>query len=102
MGYWDEDDLPDILANEHNGNIVFIKNIGSKTEPKLASPQPLEVEWEGEPLRPAWVPGVAGADNELLAPWRTSPLMMDFNEDGLNDLVMLDHEGYLAVYPRKR
>lgn len=102
VGYWDEDDLPDILANEHNGNIVFIKNIGSKTEPKLASPQPLEVEWEGEPLRPAWVPGVAGADNELLAPWRTSPLMMDFNEDGLNDLVMLDHEGYLAVYPRKK
>jgi hypothetical protein len=101
VGYWDEDDLPDILANEHNGNIVFFKNTGSKTAPTLAAPQPLEVAWEGEPLRPAWVPGVAEG-NELLAPWRTSPLIMDFNDDGLNDLVMLDHEGYLAVYPRKK
>jgi hypothetical protein len=101
VGYWDEDDLPDILANEHNGNVVFFKNIGSKKAPALAAPQPLEVVWEGEPLRPAWVPGVAEG-NELLAPWRTSPLIMDFNDDGLNDLVMLDHEGYLALYPRKK
>ena len=101
VGYWDEDDLPDILANEHNGNIVFIKNIGTRTAPKLATPQPMLVDWEGEPLKPAWVPGVSEG-NELLAPWRTSPYIMDFNEDGLNDLVMLDYEGYLAVYPRKR
>ncbi len=38
--------------------------------------------------------------NELLAPWRTSPYIMDFNQDGLKDLVMLDYQGYLAVYPR--
>ncbi len=101
VGYWDEDDLPDILANEHNGNVVFIRNTGTRTEPKLAEPQPLEVDWEGEPLKPAWVPGVSKG-NELLAPWRTSPFIMDFNEDGLNDLVMMDHEGYLAVYPRKK
>jgi hypothetical protein len=99
VGYWDEDNLPDILANEHNGNIVFIKNIGSRKEPKLSEPEPLNVEWEGEPQKPAWVPGVSRG-NELLAPWRTSPFIMDFNEDGLNDLVMLDYQGYLAVYKR--
>jgi hypothetical protein len=27
---------------------------------------------------------------------------MDFNNDGLNDLVMLDYEGYLAVFPRSK
>ena len=27
---------------------------------------------------------------------------MDWNEDGLNDLVMLDHEGYLALFARER
>lgn len=101
VGHWDEDDLPDILANEHNGNIVFIKNIGSRTQPKLAMPQPLIVEWEGEPQKPAWVPGVSKG-NELLAPWRTSPFIMDFNNDGLNDLVMMDYEGYLAVYTRTK
>jgi hypothetical protein len=101
VGYWDEDDLPDILANEHNGNIVFIKNIGSRTSPKLSSPQPIEVEWEGEPQKPAWVPGVSKG-KELLAPWRTSPLLMDYNHDKLNDLVMLDYQGYLVVYMHKK
>lgn len=101
VGFWDEDKLPDILANEHNGNIVFIKNIGTKTVPKLSAPQPLEIEWEGEPQKPDWVPGVSKG-NELLAPWRTSPFIMDFNKDKLNDLVMLDYQGYLVVYMRKK
>ena len=101
VGYWDEDELPDILANEHNGNIVFIKNIGTRTQPKLATPQPLIVEWEGEPQKPSWVPGVSEG-KELLAPWRTSPFIMDFNGDDLNDLVMLDYEGYLSVYLRNK
>lgn len=100
VGYWDEDDLPDILANEHNGNIVFIKNIGTKKQPKFSTPEPLEIDWKGSPLKPLWIPGVSDG-NELLAPWRTSPFIMDFNEDRLNDLVMLDYEGYLVSYPRK-
>jgi hypothetical protein len=99
VGYWDEDDLPDIIANEHNGNIVWFKNTGTRKAPKLAEPQSLFVDWQGEPQKPAWVPGVSKG-NELLAPWRTSPVIMDFNNDGLNDLVILDYEGYLAVYPR--
>jgi len=28
--------------------------------------------------------------------------MIDLNKDGLNDLVMLDHEGYLAFYERAK
>lgn len=99
VGYWDEDKLPDILVNDHNGNIAFIKNIGTSKKPKLMPPQPLEVKWKGKPQKPAWIPGVSEG-NELLAPWRTSPLIMDYNTDGLNDLVMLDYEGYLVVYPR--
>ncbi len=99
VGDWDMDGLPDILVNEHNGNIVWLKNKGTRTKPELSQPLPIEVEWEGEPLKPAWTPGVSNG-NELLAPWRTSPFIMDFNNDGLNDLVMLDYEGYLAVYLR--
>ena len=99
VGDWDDDGLPDILVNEHNGNIVWLKNIGSRKAPKLSAPKPIEVEWKGEPQKPAWTPGVSKG-KELLAPWRTSPFIMDLNQDGLNDLVMLDHEGYLVVYPR--
>ena len=99
VGDWDEDGLPDILVNHINGNVLWFKNVGKRRKPELAPPQPVEVDWHGPPKRPAWVPGKA-RDNELLAPWRTSPLIMDFNGDGHNDLVMLDHEGYLAVYLR--
>ncbi len=101
VGYWNEDQLPDILANNHNGNVVWFENTGTPGHPRLAPAQPVKVSWKGKPLRPAWVPGKAG-DDELLAPWRTSPLIKDFNNDGLNDLVMLDHQGYLSVYLRFR
>lgn len=98
-GDWDGDKLPDIIVNDHNGNVVWLKNTGTSKKPKLSKPQPLEVIWEEEPLKPAWTPGISRG-KELLAPWRTSPFIMDFNNDGLNDLVMLDYEGFLAVYPR--
>ncbi len=99
VGDWDMNGLPDILVNEHNGNIMWLKNKGTKKAPRLSAPQPLYVEWEGEPQKPAWTPGVSKG-NELLAPWRTSPFIMDFNSDGINDLVMLDYEGFLVVFPR--
>jgi hypothetical protein len=38
----------------------------------------------------------------LLTQWRTTPVVHDFNQDGLQDLVMLDHEGYLAFFERER
>ena len=34
--------------------------------------------------------------------WRTTPVVVDFNGDELNDLVMLDHEGYLALFERTK
>ena len=100
-GDWDMDGLPDILVNDHSGNVVWLKNKGTRTKPELSQPQGIEVEWEGEPLKPAWVPGYMRG-NELLAPWRTTPYIMDFNKDGLNDLVMMDYKGYLVVYPRSK
>ncbi len=101
VGLWDDDDLPDILVNNHHGNVVWLRNTGTLKHPVLAAPQPLRVAWHAAPQRPPWVPGTA-RDDELLAPWRTSPLIYDFNRDGLNDLVMLDAHGYLAVYLRQR
>jgi len=34
--------------------------------------------------------------------WRTTPAVADLNADGLNDLVMLDHEGWLCFWPREK
>lgn len=39
---------------------------------------------------------------DLLTQWRTTPVMTDFNGDGLTDLVMLDQGGVLAFFERTR
>ena len=44
---WDGDGLPDIIGNSILGKIVWWRNIGTKTQPKLAAAQPIEIEWPG-------------------------------------------------------
>jgi hypothetical protein len=39
---------------------------------------------------------------QLLTQWRTTPEVVDWNADGLPDLVMLDAQGYLALFRRAR
>jgi len=101
VGDWNQDGLPDILVNHHNGNVLWFENTGTRKKPRLSAAKPILVQWKGKPQKPKWVAGHSKG-NELLAPWRTSPFIMDFNKDGLNDLVMLDYEGYLAVFLRYR
>lgn len=98
---WDGDELPDIVVNSIWGKIQWLKNVGSRKNPELAAPQPIEVEWEGAPPKPAWNWWNPGP-RELATQWRTSPAIVDWNEDGLADLLLLDHEGYLALWPRER
>ncbi|MDR1964773.1 MAG: VCBS repeat-containing protein [Planctomycetaceae bacterium] len=98
---WNGDGLPDIMANSIWGKVIWFQNIGTKTSPKLATPQPVEVEWEGEQphLAYGWLRPEGKA---LLTQWRTTPVMFDWNKDGLIDLLMLDHEGFLAFFERKK
>ena len=98
---WDGDALPDIVLNSILGDVVWLRNTGTRTAPKLAAPQPLEVEWNGPQPALAW--GWRKPQGKaLLTQWRTTPVVFDFNRDGLPDLAMLDHEGYLAFFPRAR
>ena len=98
---WDGDGLPDLLVNSIWGQVVWFKNIGTRTAPKLAAAQPIEVEWDGP--QPALAYGwLRPHGKELLTQWRTTPVAVDWNHDGLMDLVMLDQEGYLAFFERAR
>lgn len=98
---WDGDGLPDILINSILGKVVWFKNIGTRKSPKLAAAQPIEVEWNGpQPtLAYGWLRPEGKA---LLTQWRTTPVAVDWNRDGLTDLVMLDQEGYLAFFERAK
>ncbi len=96
---WDHDGLLDILVNSIWGKVVWFKNIGTKENPKLAEQQPITVDWQGTPPKPAWN-WWKPAPDDLSTQWRTTPVVIDWDKDGLNDLVMLDHEGYLAFFKR--
>ncbi len=98
---WDHDGLPDLVVNSIWGRVVWYRNVGTRRKPKLAGPQPVRVAWPGSPPKPAWN-WWNPKGNELVTQWRTTPVVVDLNRDGLNDLVMLDHEGYLAFFERKR
>ena len=98
---WDHDDLPDIIFNSILSEVQWLKNIGSRKEPIFAAAQSVDVEWDSEQPRLAWG-WLRPKGKALLTQWRTTPVVHDFNEDGLQDLVMLDHEGYLAFFERER
>ncbi len=96
---WDDDGLPDVVLNSILGEVVWLRNVGTRRAPRLAGPVPVEVEWDGTPPRLAWGWRTPTGKN-LLTQWRTTPVVHDVTGDGLPDLVMLDTEGYLALFER--
>ncbi|HCN30944.1 MAG TPA: hypothetical protein DIT64_19965 [Verrucomicrobiales bacterium] len=98
---WDGDGLPDLILNSILGKVVWYKNTGTRTAPRLAAARPVEVEWQGE--QPSLAYGWMRPEGKaLLTQWRTTPVAVDWNHDGLTDLVMLDQEGYLAFFERAK
>lgn len=96
---WDGDGLPDLVVNSIWGKVVWFRNIGTRSAPKLAAARPLNVEWEGP--QPALAYGWLRPEGKaLLTQWRTTPVVVDWNTDGLPDLVMMDQSGYLAFFER--
>jgi len=98
---WDHDGLPDIVFNSIWGKVQWLKNVGSRTSPKLAAPQSIEVEWSGPAPKPAWT-WWTPQGKELVTQWRTTPVVHDFTGDGLADLAMLDVEGTLVLFERAK
>jgi hypothetical protein len=96
---WDADGLPDIVFNSILGQVQWIKNIGKRTAPRLAPPKAVEVDWQDEQPALQWG-WLRPSGNGLLTQWRTTPVVFDFNQDGLLDLAMLDQQGYLALFER--
>ena len=98
---WNHDGLPDIIVNSIWGKVLWYENAGTRRNPRLAAAKPIQVEWKGTPPRPPWNWWRPKGKN-LATQWRTTPAVLDFDSDGLNDLVMLDHEGCLVLFRRAR
>ena len=98
---WDGDGLPDLIINGIWGRVLWYRNVGTRTAPQLAAGRPIEVAWNGPTPTPAWN-WWKPAGRELITQWRSTPLAIDLNRDGLTDLVTLDAEGYLAFFERRR
>ncbi|MEO1998098.1 MAG: VCBS repeat-containing protein [Planctomycetaceae bacterium] len=98
---WDHDGLPDLIVNSIWGAVSWYRNLGDRHHPRLAARSNITVQWNGPPPKPSWV-WWHPQDGQLVTQWRTTPVVKDWTQDGLNDLVMLDHEGYLALFTRFR
>jgi len=98
---WDLDGKPDILMNDITGAVKWFRNIGTRQKPELAPAQFIEVEWTGAVPKPEWV-WWEPKGKQLVTQWRTTPKVVDWDRDGLLDLVMMNHQGYLCLYRRQR
>ena len=98
---WNHDGLNDLVVNSIWGEVLWYRNIGTAQKARLAAAQRVEVQWPGQPPKPAWN-WWEPKGKQLVTQWRTTPLATDLTGDGLTDLVMLDHEGYLALFERAR
>ncbi len=96
---WDGDGMKDVVVNSIWGKVIWYKNIGARGNPRLGAGQPVQIAWEGEAPKPAWTWWKPDSGT-LATQWRTTPFAIDWNEDEMTDLLMLDHEGYLSFFER--
>ncbi|MBO5686357.1 MAG: VCBS repeat-containing protein [Alistipes sp.] len=99
---WDGDGRQDMLINSIFGKIEWLRNPGKADCLELEAPRPVRVAWKKNKMPLVswnwWKP----EEGTLTTQWRTTPVAMDWNKDGLMDLVVLDTEGYLAYFERFR
>ena len=101
VGDWDGDGILDVISNDINGDVLFYR--GKKSGSVDFHPAEfVEVDWKkGHQTLPEW-DWRKPVGKRLKAPWRTTVEMTDWNQDGLQDLISIDFEGYLCFYERVR
>lgn len=81
---WDGDGRPDLLVSDVLGRHLFFRNSGASGPPAFESP--LELVFEGRPLRTVW---------------RVRPAVVDWEGTGDLSYLCLDETGLLADYRRR-
>ena len=82
--YWDEDDRKDLLVGQANGTVKIFLNVTDNNEPAFDAGANVKVG-SGD----AW---------DLDVGARATPVMVDWNEDGMLDIVSGALDGMIHVY----
>jgi len=82
---WDMDGLPDLILGNNTNRIFFCKNVGKPDRPEFAQPVAIEVEGAADPFS-----------------WRCRPSVVDWDGDGLPDLVAASSQHEICLFRRYR
>ncbi len=99
VGDWDGDGYPDIMLNSIWGHILWYQNPGVMGTCRLEDSQAVKVSWDNEPPKPVWR-WWNPEPNDWSTQWRSTVQMIDWDGDGLMDVVAMDWEGYLVLHRR--
>jgi len=110
-GGWSRDEMVRRAAAEVKPGRIVNLGIGLPTEVANFIPAGSDVVLHSEngllgmgpfPYEDEIDPQVVNAGKQLVTQWRTTPKVIDWDGDGLPDLVMLDARGYLSLFRRAR
>ena len=100
VGDWDGDGILDVVVNDSIGLVQLYRGL-RRGGTEVAPGEGIDVEWIGRQPMPAW-DWRQNVGTALRVPWRSTVYMIDWNKDGLQDLIAQDHEGYLCFFERFR
>jgi hypothetical protein len=85
---WNHDGLKDLMVGELYGNIYYLKNVGTNSAPVFNTSEKLLLA-DGDPLK---------FDAGGVAEPRSRFFVTDWNEDGLDDMIVGGQSGKLELY----
>ena len=95
---FNRDGLPDLVLGLADGYVWYYKNIGTRTEPKLAEGVHFRLSNGGFVKIGRYKEGDTASDFASHSGDRSCPKVADFNGDGVNDLMVSDAYGDVTYF----